>query len=322
MSSVFEEYLEEIADDLYAPGDHDDYYKVLDSVKAIVKSNSLLNSICHPEFLTFGSAAHGIRMFDNDEYDVMIELEFPNYHQILVRPDQHRPGMVHLCFDQLESHSFVEDTLLDHRWYLKNEEIRNLMDSILRDIQDRVNCHTITATSADREIFIDFVPAIKVRFEGVDLQVVPKSVPGPKRSRKCTFIVSNIREELSMLSGGGRVMQDAVILLKALCESKGLPKIHFYHLVSLALWWLNDNEDSDEFSLEDLFIDLLYELCQALKDNSLSYYFYDELDLLSNFEPQQLARYTKVLDEAYMTLKTYPDQDRLSYGRCNWHFFW
>lgn len=334
---MFEDYLLDIAEDLKAPGDHDDFYEVLDFVMITVKGNSLLRSICHPRFLIFGSAAHEVRMYDNDEYDVMIELEFPNYEQILVRPDQHRPGMVHLCFKQLDSHNFVEDTLLDHRWYLKRKGVRNWMDSILSDLHDRLiwvnnrryayrlhcerrkNCYTITATSENRQFSIDFVPAIKVLFEGIDLQVVPKSMPGPKRSSGCTFMVHNIPEELDLFNGGGVMIQDAVILLKALCESKGLPKIRFYHLVSLALW-LMDSEDIEEYSLEDIFLDLLDDLCDAFEKNFLLYYSYEELNLLFNFKPHQLAEYAKVLNEAYMTLKTYPHQENLSFGRCNWHF--
>ncbi|KAH8263959.1 hypothetical protein KR038_010395, partial [Drosophila bunnanda] len=284
-----------------------------------------------------GSAFHGVRMYDNDEYDVMIELEFRNYMQILVRPDQHRPGMVHLCFKQLDCNHLMEDTLLDHRWYLKHEEIRDVIYSILNDNHDRLvrngnmdayrlhceprgTCFTITATSVNRQFSIDFVPAIKVRFVGVDLQVVPKSVPGPKRSSGCTFQVQNIRDELYLFEGGGVMIQQAVMLLKALCESKNLRKIRFYHLVSLTLW-LMDRDDIKEYSLEYIFLNLLYDLCEALEDNSLPYYLYEELDLISDFKPHELTEYAAVLKKAYMTLKTYPYQENLSYERCSWHFF-
>ncbi|KAH8254768.1 hypothetical protein KR032_012062, partial [Drosophila birchii] len=308
-----------------------------------------------------GSTAHGIRMDDDKEYEMMIELEFPNYDQILVQPDQHRPGMVQLCFNQLDSHNFVKDTLLDHRGYMKHEEIRIWMDSILSEIDDRPiwdsnrrfvyrlhyeyrgNCHTIMATSVDNQFSINFVPAIKVRFEGVDLQVVPKSVPGPKRSSKCTFMVSNINGEVMSFKKGGAMIKKAVMLLKALCESYGLPKIRSYHLVSLALWSM-ECKDIKEYKLEDIFHDvstqqtfscnfmsniivflfslqLLYDLCDALADQSLPYFLYEDLNLLSNFKPHQLAEYEKILNGAYTTLKTYPHQQTLSFERCSWHFY-
>ncbi|XP_050743054.1 uncharacterized protein LOC108022802 isoform X2 [Drosophila biarmipes] len=218
-----------------------------------------------------GSRALGIQNLNSD-YDVMVLLEFPSYKDIVVRPDQHRPGMVHLDFKNMPFNSFTEDTLLDNRWYLKREEVQTLMQCILMNAHGRTltgryndyytlryrrktNCHTITAKSKGRVFSIDFVPAIKIHFDGFDWEGVPKFSPGPKRSNGCTFMISATRSEKQFFKEVGKNIQDAVLLLKALCEAKDLPKIRNYHLVSLAIK-LAHSEDFEDSSLENVFLDL------------------------------------------------------------------
>ncbi|KAH8233759.1 hypothetical protein KR026_012093, partial [Drosophila bipectinata] len=283
-----------------------------------------------------GSTAHGIRMYDNDEYDVMLELEFPYYENICVRPDLHRPGMVHLDFKDLPYNDFTEDLLLDHRCYLLREKVQTWMQSILIDVSGRTvtgkgyssfylrykpgyNCHTIWAESDSHTFSIDFMPAIKVIFDDMDCQVVPMAAEGPKRSHGCTFMVSDVREEIRLFEEGGMLVQKAVMLLRALCETKGLPKIHNYHLVTCAINVIA-RDDFADLNLETVFINILGHLVDALEEHSLPYLGYMDRNLLSNFKPQQFNEYIDILDSAFTTLKTYPHQYNLSYERCSSHF--
>ncbi|XP_017038797.1 uncharacterized protein LOC108086406 [Drosophila ficusphila] len=332
---AFEQHLNEIAAELYGLPVHQDFTIVKNFVMDLVRENRLLSETCHVASKDFGSKALGIQRPGSD-FDVMIVLEFPYYEDIFVRPDQHRPGMVHLDFYGLPCNSYTEDNLLDHRWYLKREEVQSWMQGILTNVHGRsvrgqnyqyyelryrrgTNCHTITAESNDYVFSIDFVPAIKIHFDESDWEAIPKWAPGPKRSNPCTFMVSDVEEEIDRFKLGGENIRDAVVLLKALCEAKNLPKIRNYHLVSTALT-LMDNEEVEDCSLQYVFLTLLYDLIDALKTNDLCSYFYDELDLLTNFNSEQLSEYANILNSAYSTLKTYPYQYKLSYERCSWHF--
>nr|XP_016929474.1 uncharacterized protein LOC108009543 isoform X2 [Drosophila suzukii]XP_036668887.1 uncharacterized protein LOC108009543 isoform X2 [Drosophila suzukii] len=337
MSSTFEQHLEQIVADLYGYTNHCDFAVVRDFIlDKIVKQNNLLTTTCNVESVNFGSRALGIQNYDSD-YDVLILLEFPSYEDIIVRPDQHRPGMVHLDFKNMSFNSFTEDTLLDNRWYLKREEVQTLMQCILMNAHGRTltgrhydnytlryhrkpNCHTITAESKRHVFSIDFVPAIRIHFDGCDWEGVPKFSPGPKRSNGCTFMMSAIKSEIHFFNKSGQNIKDALLLLRALCQAKDLPKIRNYHLVSLALN-LVASEDFEDYSLEDIFLDLLYDLVDAIQSNELSYFCYSDSNLLANLTPQNLVDYKNVLDSAYLTLKTYPGQYKLSYERCSWHFF-
>ncbi|XP_017125003.1 uncharacterized protein LOC108144543 [Drosophila elegans] len=336
MSSTFEQHLMEIANELKAPSDDADFAIVRDFIMDIISDNQTLTSTCRVEMLDFGSRALGINKNDSD-YDVMVVLEFPYFEDIFVRPDQHRPGMVHLDFKDLPSNYFTQDTLLDNRWYLKRDELQTWMQCILTNVIGRrvrgacwdyyelryhrkPTCHTIIAESNNRVFSIDFVPAIKIYFDDSDWLAIPKWAPGPKRSNGCTFMVSDIEQEIYWFKQGGMVIQDAVALLKALCEAKDLPKIRNYHLVSTAISLIK-SDDFDGTSLESTFLDLLYDLIDALEDNDLPYFCYDELNLLSNFKPNQVIEYANVLNSVYKTLQSYPHQDNLSYERCSWHFF-
>ncbi|XP_016994620.2 cyclic GMP-AMP synthase-like receptor 1 isoform X1 [Drosophila takahashii] len=338
MSSTFEQHLEEIVSDLYGTSNHYDFAVVRDFImNEIVMDNDLLNSTCQVETLHFGSRPLGIHCPGSD-YDVMMVLEFPSYEDIIVRPDQHRPGMVHLDFKDASFNSFTEDTLLDNRWYLKRDEVQTWIKGILmnahgRTVYGRYNdlyelrykrrqtSHTITAESENCTFSIDFVPAIKIHFDGYDWQAVPKYAPGPKRSHGCTFMVSDIRSEIYHITNGGENIQDAIVLLKALCEAKGLPKIRNYHLVSTAINYILSDDFDDDSSLEYVFLDLLYNLADAFNDHDLPYAIYGDLDLLSNFTPEKVIEYADVLNSTYRTLKTYPGQYNLSYERCSWHFY-
>ncbi|KAH8321452.1 hypothetical protein KR074_005089, partial [Drosophila pseudoananassae] len=283
-----------------------------------------------------GSTAHGIRMYDNDEYDVMLELEFPYYKNIFVRSDLYRPGMVHLDFKDLPFNDFTQDLLLNHRWYLLREKVQTWMQSILLDVSGRTvrgkgcssfylrykpgyNCHTILAESDNHTFSIDFMPAIKVILNDRVCQVVPMAAEGPKRSHGCTFMVSDVLEEIRLFDEGGHLVQEAVMLVMALCETKGLPKIHKYHLVSCAINVIA-RDDFDYLDLQDVFLNILGHLIDALEEHSLPYLGYMDRNLLSNFKPQQLKEYIEILDSAYTTLKTYPHQYTLSYERCSSHF--
>ncbi|KPU75732.1 uncharacterized protein Dana_GF27958 [Drosophila ananassae] len=337
MSSIYEEHLEVIVSHLNTPPtDHGDFYRVRNFVINLVRDNRLVKSTCKVNSICFGSSVHGIRMYNNDEYDVMIELEFPFWSGIFARPDQYRPGMVHLDFKDLPFNQFTQDMLLDHRGYLLRSNVQTWMQSILLDVSGRQVwgegrnlyylrykpgqcCHTIIAQSDSRTFSIDFVPAIKVMYDGADLQVVPKYAEGPKRSHNCTFMVTDILEEVRLFENGGELVQEAVMLLMALCETKGLPKIRKYHLVTCAILVM-EYDDFYNFTLADVFINLLGKLIDALADNSLPYLGYMDRNLLSNFKPHQIDEYIDVLNSAYSTLKTYPYQYKLSFDRCSEHF--
>lgn len=211
-------------------------------------------------------------MYDNDEYDAMIELEFPYWDEIVARPDRYRPGMVHLDFKNLPFNDFTQD-MLDRRGYLLREKVQGWMQSMLLNVYGRkvwgegsncyylrykpgYGCHTIIAESDSRTFSIDFVPAIKVLDEDwCECQVVPKYAEGPKRSHGCTFMVHDIMEETRLFQEGGELVQQAVMLLKALCETKGLPKIRNYHLVTCAISVI-EYDGFQDFSLQDVFINV------------------------------------------------------------------
>ncbi|XP_039480522.1 uncharacterized protein LOC120444711 [Drosophila santomea] len=331
MGSTFEKYLEYMADKLYDTSNDDDFKSVRDYIlRRIVMANDLLTSTFEVEYLDFGSRALQIPNSDSD-YDVMVVLKFPYFKDIFVRTDQHRPGMYHLDLKDVPYNSFTADNLLDNRCYLSRDKVQTLMQCILMNAHDRTvrsyrlryrrgqNCHTIIAESSKRTFCIDFVPAIKIHFDGFDCHAVPKEAPGPKRSNGCTFMRIHPANEMFYFKTGGKKIRDAVMLLKAMCEAKNLPKIRKYHLVSLANALIEEDNFEDS-SLEYVFLDLLCDLADAF-DNGHLPYFLSDLNLLTNFNPNQLLSYSDALDSAYSTLKTYPGQDNLSFARCSWHFF-
>ncbi|EDV56470.1 uncharacterized protein Dere_GG22654 [Drosophila erecta] len=321
-----------MADGFYSTSNDSDFKLVRDFIlRKIVKSNDLLTSTFKVESFDFGSRALEIHNSDSD-YDVMIVLEFPYFKDILVRPDQHRPGMYHFDLKDVPYNSFTADNLLDDRCYLLRDSVQTLMQCVLMNAHNhdckfyrlryrrKYKRHTIIAESSGRRFSINFVPAIKIHYEKYEWQAIPMEAPGPKRSNGCTFMMIDAKCEISLFKVGGKKIRDAVILLKAMCEAKNLPKIKNYHLVTLANE-LIDREDLEDLSLEFIFLDLLYDLVDAFENRDLPYNLLEDLNLLTNFNPSQLLVYRDELDSAYSTLRTYPGQESLSYGRCSWHFF-
>ncbi|XP_017069317.1 uncharacterized protein LOC108106625 [Drosophila eugracilis] len=333
MSSTFEQHLNEIVSELWEPPNHRDVYIVRDFVMNILKSNKVLTSTCSLKMVDFGSRPLGIHTSESN-FNVMVLLKFPYIEDILVRPDQHRPGMVHLDFSRVPFNDFT-DVLLDKRYYLKRNAVHNMMEVLLENVHgcqfwgnrdyyklQYSRCgdvHIITAKSRNHVLSIDFMPAIDIYYDGFYWEAVPKWAPGPKRSDKCTFMISAIEEEIFRFKQGGENIINAVVLLKAMCESKNLPKVCNYHLVSTAIGLIS-TEYYRNLSLQYVFLYLLEDLADAFDKDDLSYFCYEDLDLIPDFNTIELNEYANALNDAYMTLKTYPDQDRLSYGRCSSHF--
>ncbi|KAH8280463.1 hypothetical protein KR018_007761, partial [Drosophila ironensis] len=285
--------------------------------------------------IRLGSTGHGIHMYENDKYYVMLELEFPFYEEILVRPDQHRPGMVHLDFENCSFNSFTSDTLLDYRCYLHRGNLHTWIQGILTEICSQEvrgeyewfnlrykrtqDCHNIYAESPSRTFSISIKPSITIVFEDSVWHAVPGYMPGPKRSNNFTFMMIDLHEELERFGNGSNLIKDAVILVKALCESKALCKITYDHLISTAIQVVEEDM-FEQYTLQNAFIAVLATLIDDMENNQLTYFCNPDLNLLSHFQPQVLKDYINKLDSAYNTLKTYPYQYNLSYERCSEHF--
>jgi len=206
----------------------------------------------------------------------------------------------------------------------------------LRDMR-----HTIFAEKicGSEELIIDFVPAIKIVNEDYQTgwHAIPKLMPGSQANY--SFMMSNTRYENSLMQD--KDLQKALILTQVLCRAKGLNKIRYYHLMNLVISQKID-EYASEHTLQDVFIEvgLLYahsmtnviiivsilslqilrELYNAINDEHLPHMWNSSINLLSNLSPKDLTAYEIILDKAYDTLSTYPNQDKLSYDRCYDHF--
>lgn len=112
--------------------------------------------------------------------------------------------------------------------------------------------HTIYASSGSYNFSIDFVPGFCISYEqnSVDWHAIPKLMHG---KAKYSFMISNSELEKYLLND--KDLKRAILLVQALCASKGLEKIHYYHLTNLVL--SNDIEVyAKDNSLQDIFIEV------------------------------------------------------------------
>lgn len=115
--------------------------------------------------------------------------------------------------------------------------------------------HTVYATSSNSKnnFSIDFVPGIRVLYEGnsADWHAIPKLMPGS--GAKYSFMISDSKQECALLNDEN--LKKAIILMQALCAAKGLEKIKYYHLMNLVLA-KNIDEYAETATLQDIFIEV------------------------------------------------------------------
>ncbi|KAL7735638.1 hypothetical protein ACLKA6_002526 [Drosophila palustris] len=344
--SNFEYYLQEIASDVSCPNDpinNSDFVAVKDYVLEIMRlEDSYFDDICQNDIL-FGSAAHNIRIFNDDEFDVLMELQFPAHTHIKQVECKDRPGFMYLDFSKACSDNMVAYIVANNNQdYLNQSCLKSWLDNVFKDALSNYGkvintgyetytlrylwrgiTYTIYAKSPSRSFSIDFVPAVKiVRPNSNTWHAIPKQKAGSGNTANFTFMLSDSQAELQHVKRCGRTMRDALRLLQALRNSKDLPKLRCYHMVSVAIWMARQMGHSNVavLSVSDVFLMLLSDLCDAFIDGHLSYVWDSRMNLLSHLTPAEMSRYTSDLCSAYNTLKSYPHQPNLSFGRCQWHF--
>ncbi|XP_034480009.1 uncharacterized protein LOC117785860 [Drosophila innubila] len=346
--SNFEYYLQDIASDICCPNDpvdNSDFVDVKDYVLDIMRmEDSYFRYICQNDIL-FGSAAHNVRLYNDDEFDVLMELRFPAHNRIKQVDLKDRPGFMYLDFSNACFDTMVTNTLTSKVQKLMSQSsLKSWLDSTFRaalknygNIFDtgyerytlryiwRGITYTIYAKSPSRSFSIDFVPAVKIvrnSHNANTWHAIPKQRAGPGNTPNFTFMLSNSQGELQHVSRCGQTMRDALRLLQALRNSKDLPKLRCYHMVTVAIWMarrIGHSTISNMF-VSDAFLMLLSDLCDAFIDGHLSHVWDSRMNLLGDLKPAEMSRYTDVLCSAYNTLKSYPHQSSLSFERCQGHF--
>ncbi|SPP73860.1 uncharacterized protein LOC117578507 [Drosophila guanche] len=340
ISSVFEKQLQEIADELRNPfnGQTDvDFKNILDFVSKMWEDDETLKDTCLIKPIVFGCGGHGIRLHNDNKYDVMMEMKFRYYDAITVKKDQDRPGIYHLNFQDLPCNKYMTDKMLSDGSDLKREDVHAWAQAILENAHGstvrgrreiyllrykrRNNSHTIHAVSSTREFYIDFAPAVKLVVDESSAQALPKAWPGPKRSKATTFMLIAADFELSVLNQVGKATKDALLLMQALCIVKNLPKIRNYHHVTLALLLHDWKKIDPQSSLATVFLSLLLNLWDGIRKEDLCYFCDADLSLISNFSKTELAEYATVLKSSMETLTSISLRKKLDEGSCRRFFF-
>ncbi|KAH8299579.1 hypothetical protein KR044_003122 [Drosophila immigrans] len=344
--SFFEYYLRDIASDIASPNDADNYQDFL-AVKEYVlgimrEEDSYFDEICQNDIL-FGGTAHNIRLYNDDEYDVLMELRFPAHKRIIQWQSKDRPGFVFLdfseaCYDDMVAYELANN----QKSYLDRSCLRNWLNNIFVDAMNRYDnvvytdydrytlkyiwrgiTFTIYAKSPTRSFSIDFVPAVKIeRVNSSTWYAIPKAMSGPGNTANFTYMISNSQAEELQVERCGSAMQDALRLMQALRNSKDLKKLRCYHMVTVAIWMARHlgYQTLGNMSVSDTFLTLLSDLCDAFLEGHLSYVWDPNMNILGNFTEAQMSHYADELCWAYNTLQSYPYQSTLSYGRCQQHF--
>lgn len=211
-----------------------------------------------------GPTAHGTRLYNNaleDELDVVLLFKLPCYQFIEIYDNQDG-------YDMLDTSNVSTDLIMEdeknyiNRHYLQqwlkgifenafNEEPTGFYYKLSYELNDMR--HTIFASSGSYNFSIDFVPGICILYEqnSVDWHAIPKLMPESKA--KYSFMISNSEQEKYLLND--KDLKRAILLVQALCASKGLEKIYYYHLTNLVL--SNDIEEyAKDNSLQDIFIEV------------------------------------------------------------------
>ncbi|KAH8416060.1 hypothetical protein KR222_007319 [Zaprionus bogoriensis] len=350
--SNFECYLQDIAYDISCPNDpyeYKDFLAVKDYVlQMMCNENSYFAQICQDDIL-FGDAAHEIRLHNNDEYDVLMELRFPEYWDIGQVALKAHPGYVCLDFSQACCDNMVGYRLANNqRTFLSRTCLKSWLHCVFLDAlnnngdvldvgheeytlryQWRGITYTIYAESPSRCFSIDFVPAVKIErtrpnndFNSSDWYAIPKQKGATGSLSSFTFMLANAQGELQHVRRCGQSMRDALRLMQALRDSKELPKLRCYHMVTVAIWMARriGHSNVQRMCVSDVFLTLLGDLCDAFNDRHLGYVWDSQMNLLDNFTPADISQYGHVLCCAFNTLNSYPHQSLLSYGRCVAHF--
>ncbi|XP_060652052.1 cyclic GMP-AMP synthase-like receptor [Drosophila nasuta] len=344
--SNFEYYLQDIAADISSPNDadnFDDFMEVKNYVlQKMRKEDSYFDEICQNDIL-FGSAAHNIRLHNDDEYDVLMELRFPAHKRIIQVENKNRPGFVFLDFSEASYDDKVTYELANNqKSYLNRSLLKKWLHNIFTAAMSnyynvvysgfeqyelsyswRGITYTIYAESESRSFSIDFVPAVKIeRPNSKTWYAIPKEKSGPGNTANFTYMISNSQAELQHVKNCGCAMQDALRLMQALRSSRGLQKLRCYHMVTVAIWMARrlGHKTVQNMSVTQAFLSLLSDLCDAFIERHLSYVWDSGMNLLSNFNSGELSHYANELCSAFNTLKSYPYQSTLSYRRCQQHF--
>lgn len=344
--SNFEYYLQEIASDISCPNDpinNSDFVAVKDFVLDIMRmENPYFKKICQNDIL-FGSTAHNIRLYNDDEFDVLMELRFPAHNRIRQLGSKERPGCVFLDFSNACLDSMVAYHLADNEDnYLNQSTLKSWLNNIFKNAfrnygnvihtgYDRYNLrylwrgitYTIYAKSQTRSFSIDFVPAVKiVRPDSNTWHAVPKQKASFGIATQYTFMLSDSQAELHHVNRCGETLREALCLLQALCNSKQLHKLRCYHMVTVAIWmaWREGHDSFPNMPVSHVFLMLLDDLTDAFIDGHLPYLWDTSLNLLSNFSSADISQYKKDLISAFNTLTSYQHQPNLSFGRCQAHF--
>lgn len=214
-----------------------------------------LRLVSHSPFS--GSLAHKVRIYNDDEADVLMELRFPAYTRIKQVEDVKRPGFVFLDFSQACSDTMIANRLANNKGRIMSQsKLRswidriftnalynygNVVHGIYEDYQLkyfwRGVAYTIQAVSHLRTFSIDFVPAVKIAGQTTgNWHAIPKfsNIAGPMHHY--TFMISNVEAELQHVARCGQKLRDVLRLLQAFRTSKNLPKLRCTHFVNLAIW--------------------------------------------------------------------------------------
>ncbi|KAM8712388.1 hypothetical protein ACLKA7_012844 [Drosophila subpalustris] len=335
MSTPFECYLEDIADDYSDTGEYWPSFKAIkEHVVQRLNYDYEFRSYFKDSF-PFGPAAHGTQLYgDRGKFSVTLELEIPHYKEIALYGNNDE--YLKLCVENVPHNLPMEDDChYINRWFLQQwlkDKFLDLLKSSNMSVavsycqtfslsyQLRGMRHTIFAkpNSDSKELIIDFVPAIKVvkQDSSIDFwHAIPKLMPDSQANY--SFMMSNTRYEKTLLEDND--LKNVMILMQLLCHAKGLTKIRYYHLMNLVLAKKIDFF-ATEHSLQYIFVEILRELYNAIYDEHLPHCWDDDINLLSNISSKVLSDYEIILDKAYDTLSTYSDQENLSYARCLSHF--
>lgn len=189
-----------------------------------------------------GSVAHDVRLYNDDEFDVLMELRFPAYNRIRQVDSKDFPGFMYLDFSNACLDNMVDNTLTNDSKFMRQSCLKSWLDhtfkSALQNYGNVVDTdydrytlkyiwrgitYTIYAKSASRSFSIDFVPAVKIvrnSHNSKTWYAIPKQSVGPGHSSSFTFMLSNSQGELHHVSRCGQTMRDALRLLQALRNSK------------------------------------------------------------------------------------------------------